>query len=115
MTDTYEPDFMVIDAAIDKIDDGDALVMEALLLAQRVPRLAEDVSQLALALSAAELAAKSARHAALEYDRAAEALRLEVYRQSGGSVVSSGATLHNQERRDREADKITNSFCPWLG
>jgi hypothetical protein len=96
--DTYEPDFMVIDAAADRLLDGNALVREALALAQRVPRLAEDVSQLALALSAAELAAKSARHAALEYDRAAEALRLEVYRQSGGSVVSSGAALHRQRR-----------------
>jgi hypothetical protein len=113
--DTYEPDFMVIDAAADRLLDGNALVREALTLAQRVPRLTEDVSQLPLALSAAELAAKSARHAAREYDQAAEALRLEVYRQSGGSVVSSGAALHNREREEEKIDKILNSFCPHLG
>jgi hypothetical protein len=112
--DTYEPDLALIDAAADRLDDGDALANEAITVADNIISLTNS-GEIAAACRDAKLAAKTAREAALAYERAADALQLEAYRQSGESVCSSGATLHRQRQDADNPTPIVYTLCPWLG
>ncbi len=105
MTEQYKPNRVLLATATGRVADGNSLAGEAIAVAETVSRLTER-GELALALDAADLAAKSARHAARKYTRAADAMRLEGFRQAGGSVVPSGQYLHQREREARGADKF---------
>lgn len=62
------------------------------------------------ACETAERMAKLAKQAADQYNSIAAAIRLEAYRQIGGSAFHSGAYLHQREREAREADKFPKPF-----
>ena len=118
MTDTihttgaYEPDLTLLDAAATDAATGGALAREAIAVAAALTTITKR-SELVAAIRAAKLAAKTAREAALAYDRAAELLQLEASRQAGR--LTPPANLH-RERQDADNPAPTvNTFCPWLG
>ena len=97
-----------------RLASGDAGLLSAKCYSKKAVQAAQQ-GDLKMAAAWVEIAATVAKQAADECAQAADAIKLEALRQSGGSVVDPGALLHSRERDAREADKRPNTFCPHLG